>query len=79
MAGRGAAGTRKGSRAAIGVTQGEMLVAKFFARKDPGAGIPRTGCRGRPVVEEADAEEMVGRLRDWDGSSDQAGLADIKR
>ena len=35
VAGRGVAGARKGSSAAIGVTQGEIEVAKFFARKGP--------------------------------------------
>jgi hypothetical protein len=29
------AGARKGSRAVIGVIQGEMVVAKFFERKGP--------------------------------------------
>src|ERR1700733_3674447 len=34
-AGRGVAGTRKGSRAAMGVIQGEMVVAKFLERNGP--------------------------------------------
>ena len=34
-AGRGEAGTRKGSSADMGVTQGEMVVAKLLARKGP--------------------------------------------
>lgn len=33
---------------------------------------------GGPVVEEADAEEMVVGLRDGDGGAEEAWLADVK-
>ncbi len=51
----------------MGVTQGETVVAKFFAEEGAeGLVLPRLDVAGGPVVEEADAEEVMVGLRDGD-------------
>ena len=41
--------------------------------------LPGLDVAGGPVVEEADAEEVVVCLRDGDGGAEEARLADVKR
>ncbi len=41
--------------------------------------LPGLNVAGGPVVEQTDAEEVMRRFRDGNGSAQQAGLADIKR
>ena len=40
--------------------------------------LPRLNVAGGPVVEEADAEEVMIGLGDGNGCAEQAGLTDIK-
>jgi hypothetical protein len=40
--------------------------------------LPRLDVAGGPVVEEADAEEVLGGFGDGDWGAEKAGLADVK-
>ena len=82
----GIAGWARGSGGAEGLERGH--------RRDPGGDgggevfgeegaeglvLPGLDVAGGPVVEEADAEEVVGGFGDGDGGAEEAGLADVKR
>ena len=51
----------------------------FGQERTEGLVLPRLDVAGRPVVEEADAKDVICGFGDWDRRAEEAGFANVKR